>query len=188
MPRVVGKRVQIARFRAITVNPKDVVPEQLVEQIENYARATAKQIIEEMREYPPELPNQRYVRTYNLRDSWKYTERQTSTGISIGITSEAADYSEGTQKAGRVLKTALPVVKIKRNRKFKDTTATREGVMSGGGAGSYIYYAARVVGDTKGQGQAPIHQGRWQLFADVIESHRDDYKTALREIRRRWGR
>ena len=188
MPRVVGQRAGIARFRAITVNPKDVVPEQLVEQIEESVRNTAREIIEEMREYPPELPNQRYVRTYNLRDSWKKTERQTSTGITIGVTSEAADYANQSSKQGRVLKTAQPVVKIKKNRKFKDESDTRESVTSGGGAGSYIYYAARVVGDTKGQGQAPIHEGRWQLFADVVARHHDDSRKLLREIRRKWGR
>jgi hypothetical protein len=188
VPRVSGKRVGIAYFRPVTVNPKDVVPEQLVEQIEAYVRSTADAIIEDMRIYPPELPNQRYVRTYNLRDSWNKVERKTSTGISIGITSEAAGYAEQSSKPGRILKTAKPVVKIKTNRKFKDTTETRENVTSGGGSGTYIYYTARVVGDTKGEGQAPIHQGRWQLFADVVATHREDYKGVLKEIRKRWGR
>lgn len=28
-------------------------------------------LLEELRDYPPKLPNQRYVRTFRLRDSWQ---------------------------------------------------------------------------------------------------------------------
>lgn len=184
MPNVVGQRAGWARFRSITTNEKKAIPVEMVDLIKDYARQTARDIIREMRVYPPELPDQKYVRTYNLRDSWSYTETDTSSGFKVAITSEAAGYSEKTQKPSRKLKTAKPIVKIKLNRKLGSNT--REEVMSGGGAGSYIYYAARVVGDIHGEGQAPIHQGRWQLFADVVESHRSDYRAALNDIRRRY--
>lgn len=33
--------------------------------------ATGDAIVTEAQDYPPELPNQRYVRTFKLRDSWR---------------------------------------------------------------------------------------------------------------------
>lgn len=41
----------------------------------------AKGIVKEMRNYPPERPGQKYVRTGRLRDSWKI--KMLSTGVTV---------------------------------------------------------------------------------------------------------
>lgn len=43
-------------------------------------------IVKEAQDYPPELPNQRYQRTYNLRDSWRRSQaRRTGRSVIVDI-------------------------------------------------------------------------------------------------------
>ena len=82
-------------------------------------------ITSKMKKYPPERPNQRYVRTFKFRNSW----------------------SVNRTDAGYVIK----------------NSASRKG----------REYGHWVVGNAYGTTQAWMHQGRWQLFRDVVDDEID---------------
>lgn len=59
----------------------DLIESAMVDMVENTmdgkdlirpVRALSRELQDRMKHYPPPLPNQRYIRTYRLRESWRY--------------------------------------------------------------------------------------------------------------------
>lgn len=59
------------RFRAFTRNNLQIRTSRILAQAMALEVKYANELIEELRDYPSPLPNQRYVRTFALREHWK---------------------------------------------------------------------------------------------------------------------
>jgi hypothetical protein len=82
---------------SITVNAASVLAKlarlELLDGVEDALNTEADLIVADEQQYPPELPNQRYVRTFNLRDKTrKLPARRGSGGFDVTIES-GADYA-----------------------------------------------------------------------------------------------
>jgi hypothetical protein len=57
--------------------------------------AVARRVIDRLKEYPPELENQRYIRTFRLQNSWRASRSRflASAGVALSINNFATDRS-----------------------------------------------------------------------------------------------
>lgn len=69
------------RFRALT-STKRLPTEAIVAEITEFTIAHVEKIVEKAKVYPPERPNQRYIRTHTLRDNWRVEPRAAS-GLTV---------------------------------------------------------------------------------------------------------
>jgi hypothetical protein len=64
----------------------------LIRDLAAWQQEVASRVIVKLKEYPPELDNQRYVRTFKLGSSWRASQSSfTSAGMTLSITNFVVD-------------------------------------------------------------------------------------------------
>ena len=92
MARVSRSPLQF-RFKAVgaRVLRSPIFTGQLEAELLAYTRAHAREVLETVREYPPQDPNSRYVRTYTDFDSWRIVGFSEGGGTGYRVVNDAAD-------------------------------------------------------------------------------------------------
>lgn len=70
--------------------------------LESELEAAADEILPDLKTYPPERPGQKYVRTFELRDTWRKSEAQrVVSAVSVNITNptEYGPFVQGDDQA-----------------------------------------------------------------------------------------
>ena len=121
------------RFRALTHNKLLINAPIIIKEVEAYVDAFTNKELARAQNYPPERPNQKYVRTFRLQRGWKIERRYQANALIVRLKSEGVIDERGRRYATMVqgneqwpihAETGWPIIE-----KTIDRAAFRRGLM-----------------------------------------------------------
>lgn len=86
------------KFRALTAKVPIIRTDGLVDEVTRYVENFVDvNVLRVATTYPPERPNQRYVRTFKLQRSWKLETTYTTSALTVRAVSRGIGYVERVQ-------------------------------------------------------------------------------------------